>query len=219
MLTNKPPVDSRGKPPPWGTLIVCPLSLLGQWERELYDKIEPAFRPSVLVYHGPNRPKNPHLLVKYDVVITTYAILTSEYPKVLKEANGAVADPPRRRKKGPLFKCRFFRVVLDEAQAIKNRRSECFAASFEIRADRRWVLSGTPIQNSIDDMYSYVRAFSFRTPTDFVQDGTEANILLLSFLLVCALAGCFYFCTTMSSVRTRSGRCVGRTAWRPNRQQ
>jgi DNA repair protein RAD16 len=125
---------------------------MAQWEQELHDKIDPAFRPSICLYHGPNRPTSPHQVVKYDVVITTYSILTSSYPKIYKDKR----DPnvTRRRPKGPLFKIRFFRVVLDEAQAIKNRCSEGFAAAFEIKADRRWVLSGTPIQNSVDDMYS-----------------------------------------------------------------
>jgi SNF2 family DNA or RNA helicase len=53
-----------------------------------------------------------------------------------------------------LFKLKWFRVILDEAHAIKNRRSETFAAAFELKTDRRWALTGTPLQNSVDDIYS-----------------------------------------------------------------
>lgn len=155
LLSNKPPLNQAGEKPPWGTLIVCPLSLLAQWEQELHDRISPLYRPKVLLYHGPNRPKNPYLLVNYDVVLTTYHTLVSEYPKEFEIANpDGSGTIQRRRKKGALYKINFFRVILDEAHAIKNRRSETFAAAFELKAERRWCLSGTPIQNSVDDMYS-----------------------------------------------------------------
>lgn len=120
MLSNKPPRGDDGRIPPWGTLIVCPLSLIDQWEKEITSKIEPAFRPSILKYHGQRRPKNPHELVKYDIIITTYSTLTGEYPKPLRDPNSLqFFDPPRFRKKGPLYKCRYFRVILDEAHAAK----------------------------------------------------------------------------------------------------
>jgi SNF2-related domain len=143
-LTNTPPPVERGHRMPWGTLIVCPLSLLAQWESELTTKVYAGMAPSVYIYHGPQRTKNPKDLVQYDVVLTTYSIISHEYPKILqKEGNNA---PQQRRKRGPLFRMRWFRVLLDEAHAIKNRRSETFAAAFELKADRRWCLSGTPLQ-------------------------------------------------------------------------
>jgi SNF2 family DNA or RNA helicase len=147
LLTNTPPADESGNRTPWGTLIVTPLSLVSQWEQELSDRIAEPYRPKVCIHHGPSRTKNPYDLVKYDVVLTTYSILVQEYPKHLKEQNV-------RRKKGALFKLKWFRVILDEAHAIKNRRSESFAAAFELKTDRRWALTGTPIQNSLDDIYS-----------------------------------------------------------------
>lgn len=121
----------------------------------MHDRIDPLYRPSVLIYHGPNKPKNPHVLVKYDVVLTTYHTLVAEYPREEHFSNPTGAGTvTRRRKKGPLFRINFYRVILDEAHAIKNRRSESFAAAFEVKAERRWCLTGTPIQNSVDDMYS-----------------------------------------------------------------
>ncbi|MQL77029.1 hypothetical protein Taro_009430 [Colocasia esculenta] len=58
---------------------------------------------------------------------------------------------------GPLARVRWFRVVLDEAQTIKNFRTQVSRACCGLRAKRRWCLSGTPLQNSLDDLYSYFR--------------------------------------------------------------
>ncbi|WOK98893.1 helicase-like transcription factor CHR28 [Canna indica] len=55
----------------------------------------------------------------------------------------------------PLAKVRWFRVILDEAQTIKNHRTQVARACCGLRAKRRWCLSGTPLQNAIDDLYSY----------------------------------------------------------------
>lgn len=49
------------------------------------------------------------------------------------------------------------RVVLDEAQGIKNGSTLSARAAWALHARHRWCLSGTPIQNSVDDLYSYFR--------------------------------------------------------------
>lgn len=62
---------------------------------------------------------------------------------------------------GPLAKVGWFRVILDEAQTIKNHRTQVARACCSLRAKRRWCLSGTPIQNTIDDLYSYFRFLKY----------------------------------------------------------
>uniref|UniRef100_A0ACD5UUY2 Uncharacterized protein n=1 Tax=Avena sativa TaxID=4498 RepID=A0ACD5UUY2_AVESA len=62
---------------------------------------------------------------------------------------------------GPLARVRWFRVVLDEAQTIKNHRTKSARACCGLRAKRRWCLSGTPMQNTIDDLYSYFRFLKY----------------------------------------------------------
>ncbi|CAN1221885.1 Helicase-like transcription factor CHR28 [Linum grandiflorum] len=57
----------------------------------------------------------------------------------------------------PLAKVSWFRVVLDEAQSIKNHKTQVAKACWGLRAKRRWCLSGTPLQNAVDDLYSYFR--------------------------------------------------------------
>ncbi|KAJ0967820.1 hypothetical protein J5N97_024737 [Dioscorea zingiberensis] len=62
---------------------------------------------------------------------------------------------------GPIARVRWFRVILDEAQTIKNHRTQVARACCGLRAKRRWCLSGTPIQNTIDDLYSYFRFLKY----------------------------------------------------------
>ncbi|KAL2343988.1 hypothetical protein Fmac_005273 [Flemingia macrophylla] len=177
-------VQAKGRPSA-GTLIVCPTSVLRQWAEELRSKVTSRANLSVLVYHGSNRTKDPYEVAKYDVVLTTYSIVSMEVPKQPladkdDEERGVSEDhavPSRKRKPPsnssksgkkrldgttlevvrPLAKVAWFRVVLDEAQSIKNHKTQVARACWGLRAKRRWCLSGTPIQNAIDDLYSYFR--------------------------------------------------------------
>ncbi|KAJ6802551.1 helicase-like transcription factor CHR28 isoform X1 [Iris pallida] len=178
----------KGRPQA-GTLVVCPTSVLRQWAEELQNKVTSKANLSYLVYHGGNRTKDPNELAKYDVVLTTYAIVSMEVPKQplvdkddedrgKQEASCVLDDPlsSKKRKKcnsksrnsishesgaRPLARVGWFRVVLDEAQSIKNHRTQVARACWGLRAKRRWCLSGTPIQNAIDDLYSYFRFLRF----------------------------------------------------------
>ncbi|KAK9092423.1 hypothetical protein Syun_027334 [Stephania yunnanensis] len=185
---------TKGRPAA-GTLVVCPTSVLRQWAEELHNKVTREANLSVLVYHGSNRTKDPLELAKYDVVLTTYSIVSMEVPKQplvdkddddkVKQEGGNLQsvlfpsskkrkdapDSEKRSGKGrkgtdgalleaisrPLARVGWFRVVLDEAQSIKNYRTQVARACWGLRAKRRWCLSGTPIQNAVDDLYSYFR--------------------------------------------------------------
>ncbi|XP_076887621.1 helicase-like transcription factor CHR28 [Bidens hawaiensis] len=155
-----------------GTLIVCPTSVLRQWCEELQNKVTNEANLSVLVYYGVNRTKDPVELTKYDVIITTYAIVSMEVPKQPFDEDDDETKikisptkkrkyPPTESTACPLAKLRWFRVILDEAQSIKNYKTQVARACWGLRAKRRWCLSGTPIQNSIDDLYSYFRFLKY----------------------------------------------------------
>ncbi|MED6197117.1 hypothetical protein PIB30_053694 [Stylosanthes scabra] len=103
------------KKPAGGTLIVCPASILRQWARELKEKVAEEQKLTVLVYHGSNRTKDPIELANYDVVLTTYAIVSNEFPKENDNTDSSV-----KRASGPLEKVDWFRVILDEAQTIRT---------------------------------------------------------------------------------------------------
>lgn len=188
---QKPFVAGKGRPAA-GTLVVCPTSVLRQWDEELRNKVTREASISVLVYHGSNRTKDPEELAKYDVVLTTYSIVSMEVPKqplvdqdddekvrlgdddlsmglsTSRKRKYPPSEKSSTKKKGedgavlesvarPLARVGWFRVVLDEAQSIKNHRTQVARACWGLRAKRRWCLSGTPIQNAVDDLYSYFR--------------------------------------------------------------
>lgn len=191
--SSLPMRQAKGRPSA-GTLVVCPTSVLRQWADELQNKVTIEANLSVLVYHGSNRTKDPSELAKYDVVLTTYSIVSMEVPKkpsvdddedewgsdgdgfpvsAFKSSKKRKYKPTsdkkgkKRKKQGdglpvepvprPLAKVAWFRVILDEAQSIKNHRTQTARACWGLRAKRRWCLSGTPLQNAIDDLYSYFR--------------------------------------------------------------
>lgn len=66
-------------------------------------------------------------------------------------------EDDRKSKYGPLFLVRWHRVVLDEASMIRNYTTAKAHACFALVATHRWCLTGTPIENSVKDLYSLVR--------------------------------------------------------------
>lgn len=122
------------------TLVVTPLSVLQQWANEITNNTtKDALK--VYIYHGADRVKSANFLAEYDVVLTTFATLAAEYnPKSLKAS--------------PLFAVPWYRVVLDEAHTIKDKSTRTAKAACTLDAERRWVVTGTPIQNRLSELYS-----------------------------------------------------------------
>lgn len=115
------------------TLLLCPMSLVGNWQREAAR-----FAPDLRVYahHGPQRHHGEDLhamLAETDLVLTTYAT--------------AVRDDE-------LAAVEWRRVVLDEAQAVKNYLSRSAKAVRRLRADHRVALTGTPVENRLAELWS-----------------------------------------------------------------
>ena len=109
------------------SLVVAPTSLLGNWEEEI-ARFRPALRASV--YHGAGRA----LDATADVTLTTYTIL--------------------RRDRDALAVVTWDNLVLDEAQAIKNPESQVAQAAFALSGVRRITLTGTPVENRLDELWS-----------------------------------------------------------------
>ena len=116
------------------TLLLCPMSLVGNWERE-----SARFAPDLRVYthHGSGRERGEGLdarLAVVDIVITTYQTATREIDELASRT--------------------WARVVLDEAQAIKNHLAQSSKAVRRLDAGHRVALTGTPMENRLEELWS-----------------------------------------------------------------
>ena len=102
-----------------------------------------------VVYHGSARKHlNEETLLAYDVVVTTFGTVAGEFNK--------------RGDVGPLFNVAWWRVILDEAHIIRNRRTAGSISTCALQASRRWCLSGTPLMNGVDDAYALFRFLRYQ---------------------------------------------------------
>jgi len=121
---------------PGPTLLVCPMSVVGNWAHE-----SARFTPGLRVYlhHGHGRLDAAELAERTDIdlVVTSYGVLARDVDGL------AVTD--------------WWRVVLDEAQAVKNPTTAQAQAVRRLRAPRRIALTGTPIENRLGELHSIMR--------------------------------------------------------------
>ena len=112
-------------------LIVAPTSLLSNWKNEAH-KFTPDL--SLHIHHGLKRSKQEDDINKYDIIITTYALLARDI--------------------GFLEKLTFSHLVLDEAQNIKNHKSKAHSAAKKINTTNAVALSGTPMENHLGELWA-----------------------------------------------------------------
>ncbi len=116
------------------TLLVCPTSVLGNWEREV-RKFAPTLK--VVQYHGDKRPKGKafaEAVKKQDLVITSYSLIFRDI-KLLQSVS-------------------WQGIVLDEAQNVKNSEAKQSQAVRQLEASFRIALTGTPVENRLQELWS-----------------------------------------------------------------
>jgi len=128
------------------TLVVAPLALIKQWESEIKTKVNRDPPLKVRVHHGPSRTRRADELKKFDVVITTYQTLTSEHDPADAESGIKVG----------CMGVHWYRIILDEAHSIKNRAAKMTKAAYKLDSVYRWCLTGTPMQNNLDELQSLI---------------------------------------------------------------
>ncbi|CAD0081597.1 unnamed protein product [Aureobasidium vineae] len=141
---------------PCTTLVVAPMSLLAQWQSEAEKASKPGTLKT-LVYYGSDKNVNLKTLCCEANAGSAPNVIITSYGTVLSEYNQVVAAGGNRGSSGGLFSIEYFRVILDEAHMIKNRQSKTARACYEIAAEHRWTLTGTPIVNRLEDLFSLVR--------------------------------------------------------------
>ncbi|TVQ11478.1 MAG: DEAD/DEAH box helicase [Bacteroidetes bacterium] len=120
------------------SLVIMPLSLVHNWHEEA-RRFVPGLK--VMQHTGINRTADTTVFNKFDVVLTTYGTVRNDVDL--------------------LEKYTFRYIILDESQIIKNASSRIFSAIKKLQADHRLVLTGTPVENSLTDLWSQ---FSFMNP-------------------------------------------------------
>ncbi|KAH7324014.1 SNF2 family N-terminal domain-containing protein [Rhexocercosporidium sp. MPI-PUGE-AT-0058] len=125
------------------TLIIAPKSTIQGWRQQVNKHT----RPGVLklhIYHGNGRRISRDRLVEFDIVLTTYETAASDTSQ-----NGILAE------------ISWLRIVLDEAHQIRNRSTRNFQELAKLRAERKWCLTGTPVQNKLSDLFSLTQFLGF----------------------------------------------------------
>jgi SNF2 family DNA or RNA helicase len=115
------------------SLIVLPSSLIHNWYNEI-QKFTPELK--VLKYIGASRSIDMDGFNGYNIILTTYGVVRNEYEQ--------------------LKNYKFLYIILDESQTIKNPDSKIFQAITELKSKNRLVLTGTPIENSLTDLWSQI---------------------------------------------------------------
>ncbi|KAK6340413.1 hypothetical protein TWF730_002171 [Orbilia blumenaviensis] len=141
------------------TLIVCPVSLMAQWQREIQAKVKAQNSLATYIYHGtqPKRYKNFNALKEFDVVLTSYGTIAGEFKKKQSWIGEKRTRFPPEEFPFLSGESIWYRVILDESQHIKNHRTQSSRACADLRSTYRLCLSGTPMQNNIDDLFGAVR--------------------------------------------------------------
>ncbi|KAH7355853.1 SNF2 family N-terminal domain-containing protein [Pyrenochaeta sp. MPI-SDFR-AT-0127] len=145
--------------PSGATLIITPPSILEQWTSELCTHA-----PELKVFHyqglpSPSAPEKDHAsatvanLMRYDVVLTTYQVLSREIHHAMPPPDRLFRHGKRHeRRTSPLMGISWWRVCLDEAQMVESGVSQAATVARIIPRCNAWAVSGTPLRKDVQDL-------------------------------------------------------------------
>ena len=197
MISN-PPASGTSR----CTLIVCTPALITQWESEIRKHTEPKVFTTILKYHGREFTRiygrdAESQVQNADIVITSYQEVLKSYPRyqppkeiMLPEKRKEWWTAEYEKNRAILHRVHFHRIVLDEAQIIKNHLSQISIACRGLMGKHRWAISGTPIQNRVNEFFPFFKFLRVRHTGTFEvfkenfadPDNDDANDRLHSFL-------------------------------------
>ncbi|PBK96912.1 hypothetical protein ARMGADRAFT_989149 [Armillaria gallica] len=161
MLLHMPDIDSEDCQ---STLIVVPAALLQQWKEEVEQKTGGTL--IVHIHHGKDKLKKKSEIDSYDVIVTTYQTLNGDFA-IPKDVDPTEEAEWLSEYGGILAQKRFYRVIADEAQYIRNRSTRSSISLAHVKAKYRWMLTGTPVTNTLADIYGLLRFGRFRPWNDW----------------------------------------------------
>ena len=139
------------------TLIVAPVALVQQWT----DAIRTLVNYEPLVYYGHKMKSQQHRLHSASIIITTYGVLSKQYEK-----------------QGPLFRRNWDRVIYDEAHHMRNRKTVKYLAGFNLVSQVKWLVTGTPIQNKMRDLYTLCEILGIGNARNIIPEDLMRIILM-----------------------------------------
>ena len=163
------------------TLVVLPVALVKQWEQQILKNTG----HQALVFYGAEKKRiTDQMLEAAPVVITTYGhmICRSPAPISHKDVSKSIhAHTQTRGSANRLYGLKWGRVIFDEAHHLKGRNTQIFRSVSTLRADIRWFVTGTPIQNSIHDLYSLCALLGI--PAGYYADKDNIRTIVKNFVL------------------------------------
>ncbi|KAF1839467.1 hypothetical protein BDW02DRAFT_635750 [Decorospora gaudefroyi] len=162
IVNGQPP---KGANRPRTTLLIASPALLTQWKNEIDQHTQGQMK--IMRYGAGTRVDSTNaqeIVGAHDIVLTTYNEIMKSYPKNEPPIQCQTAEQKLawwremyEKHRGVLHRMMFLRIVLDEAQAIKNHMSRTSIACRALMAQHKWALSGTPILNSLTELYPYFK--------------------------------------------------------------
>ena len=159
LMLSRPSNDPKRKI----TLIVAPVGLLRQWQREIETKLKSTHALKTYILHGSQRDTPFSKLKHLDVVLTSMGTLASEFKRKeaidLQKRHDPNWQPRSNRETLPLLgdDSKWYRVILDEAQCIKCKSTKASLAAAMLKSEHRWCMTGTPMMNNVGELWPYLR--------------------------------------------------------------
>lgn len=125
------------------TLIVAPLALVNQWKQSIFETTG----HEALVYYGHKIKTSQERLYSAPVVITTYGVVSHKSDK-----------------DDGLFRIKWDRIIYDEAHHMRSRSTKKYVSGKKLKSDAKWLVTGTPIQNAMKDLYALCEIIGVKDP-------------------------------------------------------
>ncbi|KAH9974278.1 SNF2 family N-terminal domain-containing protein [Lactifluus volemus] len=186
------------------TLVICPVSLVSQWASEISKmakKLTVIEHHGASRTTNPETLRRAHIVVtSYAIVASEHSTFQPKSKDESKSKKGSssktdsssdtdseadhfgrtlgskkVPSTTKSKKKDALFKVRWWRIVLDEAHNIKNRNTKAAQACCALEGKYRWCLTGTPLQNNVEELYSLLKFLRIKPLNDWQTFNEQIN--------------------------------------------